>query len=221
MVIEGFGPKQLLACYARGVFPMADSRSDPRIFLLDPDERGILPLTQFHIARRLRRTIRQDPFTIQVDTAFDAVVQACAAPRPGREETWINPRILSLYHALHETGHAHSVECWRDEQLVGGLYGVRLGAAFFGESMFSLMRDASKVALTHLAARLIHGGFQLLDTQFITEHLRQFGACEISRADYHKLLQTALDMPGDFKALSASASGHDALAIIDAAQAST
>ncbi len=198
---------------------MADSRNDPRIFLLDPDERGILPLNAFHVPRRLRKTVRQDPFVVRYDSAFSAVVAACAEPRPGREETWINHRILDLYVALHEAGHAHSVECWRGEELVGGLYGVRMGAAFFGESMFSCERDASKLALVHLVARLILGDFQLLDTQFITEHLRQFGACEISRDDYQKLLSTALELKGNFRAAPTTMSGLKALEIIDGAQA--
>lgn len=194
---------------------MADSRDDPRVFLLDPDERGVLPLTQFHVPRRLRRTVRQDRYHMRIDTAFAEVVAACAAARPGREQTWINDRILTLYTQLHAAGHAHSVECWEGDALVGGLYGVRMGAAFFGESMFSTARDASKVALAHLVARLLAGGYQLLDTQFITAHLRQFGACEISREDYRSLLSLSLSMQGDFRALALETNGEQALDIID------
>jgi leucyl/phenylalanyl-tRNA--protein transferase len=212
--MRGFGPDELLACYARGVFPMADSRADPRIFLLDPDERGVLPLEGFHIPRRLARTVRQDPVEIRVDTAFRGVVEACAAPAPGREETWINRRIRDLYIELHERGAAHSVEAWEGERLVGGLYGVELGGAFFGESMFSRARDVSKVALVHLAARLKAGGFALLDAQFITEHLKQFGAEQIPRAAYHQRLAAALTIKGSFFAAPRTLSGADALALV-------
>lgn len=197
---------------------MADSRDDPRVFLLDPDERGIVPLTQFHIPRRLRRTVRQDRFTVRVDGDFASVVEACAQSGPGREQTWINDRIFSLYVDLHRAGHAHCVECWHQDTLVGGLYGVRMGAAFFGESMFSRATDASKVALVHLVARLLAGGYQLLDTQFITEHLRQFGAREISRLHYHKLLSAALEMQGDFRKLAENAAGTTVLEVIDTHQ---
>jgi leucyl/phenylalanyl-tRNA--protein transferase len=183
---------------------MADSRDDPRIFLLNPDLRGILPLDGFHVPRRLRRTIRQDTFEVRVDTAFEDVVEACAEPAPDREDTWINERIVDLYQNLHARGDAHSVETWRDGELVGGLYGVRLGGAFFGESMFTRERDASKVALAHLVARLIAGGFVLLDTQFITEHLRQFGAVEISREQYQALLASARTTEADFYSLGSS-----------------
>ena len=171
-----FDARDLLACYARGVFPMADAREDARVFLIDPERRGVIPLHAFHVSRRLARTVRGEPFEIRTDTAFRAVVQACAESGPGRTETWINHPIEDLYVDLHERGFAHSVECWRDDQLVGGLYGVSLGGAFFGESMFSRRRDASKVALVHLVARLIAGGYRLLDSQFMTAHLTQFGA---------------------------------------------
>ncbi len=194
---------------------MADSRDALRIFLLDPDERGVLPLHAFHLPRRLRRTVRQDIYAVRVDTAFCDVVAGCAAPRPGSDDTWINGRIASLYEDLHQLGHAHSVEAWDGAQLVGGLYGVRLGGAFFGESMFSIARDASKVALAHLIARLKAGGFQLLDAQFITTHLRQFGAVEISRAEYHEALQPALATPADFHAAPPLMTGAEALAMID------
>jgi leucyl/phenylalanyl-tRNA--protein transferase len=202
-----------LACYARGVFPMADSRADPRIFLLDPDERGILPLDAFHVPRRLARTLRRDGLEIRLDTAFRQVVGACAEAAPGRDETWINRRIKDLYGDLHDRGAAHSVEAWADGRLVGGLYGVALGAAFFGESMFSRAADASKVALAHLVARLIAGGFELLDAQFMTEHLRQFGAVQINRAAYHERLRSALSKQGDF-GRAPTLTGAEALALI-------
>jgi len=194
-----FDARDLLSCYARGVFPMADAREDDRIFLIDPERRGVIPLGDFHVARRLARSVRAEPFTVRVDTAFRAVVQACAVAKPGRTETWINHPIEDLYVRLHELGHAHTVECWSDGELVGGLYGVSLGGAFFGESMFSRARDASKVALVHLVARLIVGGYRLLDAQFMTEHLSQFGAVEISRLDYHRRLALAISADGDFQ----------------------
>ena len=196
--MRGFGVKELLGCYARGVFPMAETRDDPRIFLLDPDERGIIPLDEFHIPRSLRKTVRRDQFHVTIDRCFQTVVRACASPAPGREETWINPSIESLYAEMHARGHAHSVECWRDGELVGGLYGVNLGAAFFGESMFSRATDASKTALVHLVARLKAGGFTLLDAQFMTEHLERFGARSIARDDYQDLLSRAISCKGDF-----------------------
>ena len=193
-----FDARDLLSCYARGVFPMADARDDDRVFLIDPERRGVLPLHDFHVSRRLARTIRGEPFEIRLDTAFQAVVLACAASGPGRPETWINHQIEALYVRLHELGFAHSIECWRDGELVGGLYGVSLEGAFFGESMFSRRRDASKVALVHLVARLLAGGYRLLDAQFMTEHLSQFGAVEISRLDYHRRLALALSATADF-----------------------
>src|SRR5258708_22367448 len=176
-----FDARDLLSCYARGVFPMADAREDERVFLIDPERRGVIPLDRFHVSRRLARTMRGEPFEIRADTAFRAVVQACAASGPGRIETWINHPIEDLYVRLHDLGFAHSIECWQEGELVGGLYGVSLQAAFFGESMFSRRRDASKVALIHLVARLLAGGYQLLDAQFMTGHLTQFGATGISR----------------------------------------
>lgn len=204
--METFSARDLLACYARGVFPMADAREDSRVFLIDPERRGVIPLVRLHIPRRLARTVRADPFEIRLDAAFRDVVQACAAPAPGRSETWINHPIERLYVELHELGFAHSVECWADGGLVGGLYGVALKGAFFGESMFSHVRDASKVALVHLAARLIAGGFKLLDAQFMTEHLAQFGAEEISRREYRKRLERALAAEADFQRAAAGAS---------------
>ena len=195
---DGFDVQDLIACYRRGVFPMADARDDQRIFLIDPELRGILPLERFHVPRRLARTLRANTFTVKVDTAFDAVVDACARERPERPETWINAPIQQLYGELYREGAAHSVESWLDGELVGGLYGVALGGAFFGESMFSTVRDASKVALAHLAARLIVGGFRLLDAQFMTEHLAQFGAREIGRDEYRRRLALALKVESDF-----------------------
>ncbi len=206
-----FGPDELLSCYARGVFPMADDRHDPRIYLIDPDRRGILPLNGLHIPRRLKRTLRREPFQVRVNTAFANVIAACAAPKPGRDNTWINDGIISLYTALHHQGHVHSVECWQDDQLVGGLYGVSLGAAFFGESMFSHVTDASKVALAYLVCRLRFGGYSLLDTQFLTDHLARFGTQEISRADYHDQLAPALKQSADFFAMPSGLSGDQVL----------
>ena len=202
-----FDARDLLSCYARGVFPMADAREDERVFLIDPERRGVLPLEGFHVSRRLARTVRSDPFEVRIDSAFRAVVQTCAEAKPGRLETWINHPIEDLYVSLHERGFAHSVECWRGEQLVGGLYGVSLGGAFFGESMFSRARDASKVALVHLVARLVAGGYRLLDAQFMTDHLTQFGAQEISRLDYHRRLALALSAEADFQRAGAALDG--------------
>lgn len=186
-------PEIVLRAYAEGLFPMAEARNDPTLYWISPDARGVIPLDGLRISHRLARTIRSDRFTVTADAAFRRVMEACAAPAPGREETWINAEILALYTALHAEGHAHSIECWRDEELVGGLYGVSLGAAFFGESMFSLQRDASKVAMAHLVARLRHGGFELLDTQFITAHLASLGACEIPRDAYLAHLGRAIE----------------------------
>ncbi|GAA0635523.1 leucyl/phenylalanyl-tRNA--protein transferase [Brevundimonas lenta] len=207
-----FGPDDLLRCYATGVFPMGEARDDPRVFLVEPEQRGVLPLDRFHIPSRLRRTVRSEPFEIRVDTAFDAVVAACAAPGRDREESWINDPIRRLYAELNARGHAHSIECWRDEKLVGGLYGVTLGGAFFGESMFSRERDASKVALVHLVARLKRGGWRLLDAQFLTEHLSQFGAVETPQAAYLKLLKAARPLTPDPHALRLPMTGEEAVA---------
>jgi leucyl/phenylalanyl-tRNA---protein transferase len=185
-------PELLLRAYAEGLFPMANQRDDPALYWVSPENRGIIPLDAFHVSRRLARTIRSGRFRVTSDTAFGAVMRACAAPAQGREQTWINDEILHLYGALHASGHAHSVECWQGGDLVGGLYGVRLGAAFFGESMFSFVRDASKVALAHLVDILRRGGFVLLDTQFLTQHLATFGAYEIPRSEYLALLHRAI-----------------------------
>ena len=196
---DRFDTTDLLNCYRRGVFPMADSREDMRLFLMDPDLRGVLPLDRFHVPKRLRKTVRQDPFRVTVDTAFNRVIEACAEPHPTRPATWINDPILNLYGALHRQGYAHSVECWtEDGDLVGGLYGVALGGAFFGESMFSRATDASKIALVHLVARLKLGGFELLDAQFHNPHLEQFGLEEISRDEFRAKLWRALRVNADF-----------------------
>src|SRR5471030_661315 len=186
-------PEILLRAYAEGLFPMAERRGDPTLYWVSPDKRGIIPLDSFHVPHRLARTVRSECFTVTADLAFRDVMLACAAPGPDRPETWINDEILRLYTALHAGGHAHSIECWQDGALVGGLYGVRLGAGFFGESMFSRRRDASKVALVALVEGLKHGGFVLLDTQFITAHLTQFGAVEIAREHYLMKLADALN----------------------------
>lgn len=186
-------PEILLRAYAEGLFPMAERRGDPTLYWVSPEKRGIIPLDEFHVPRRLARTMRAGHFTVSADQAFQDVMLACAAPAPGREETWINSEILRLYTALHGSGHAHSIECWQNGEMVGGLYGVRLGAAFFGESMFSRVRDASKVALVHLVDGLRRGGFVLLDTQFITAHLARFGAIEIPREQYLMKLADALN----------------------------
>jgi leucyl/phenylalanyl-tRNA--protein transferase len=199
-----FDARDLLDCYARGVFPMADAREDARVFLIDPERRGVIPFSDFHVSRRLARTVRAEPFEIRADSAFHEVVLACAASGPGRTQTWINRPIERLYVQLHQLGFAHSLECWQGDRLVGGLYGVSLNGAFFGESMFSRERDASKVALVHLVARLLAGGYRLLDAQFMTEHLAQFGAEEISRRDYHRRLKEAMAVEGDFYAIGSA-----------------
>jgi leucyl/phenylalanyl-tRNA--protein transferase len=185
----------VLRAYRHGLFPMAEGRAGDKLFWLDPIKRGILPLDGFHLSRRLLRTVLSDVFTVTVDTNFAGTIAGCATPLPDRTDTWINPQIERLFTELFRMGHAHSVETWQDSSLVGGLYGVALGGVFFGESMFSFARDASKVALVHLAARLRLGGFQLLDTQFVTPHLAQFGAAEIPRDRYKQLLADAVDVP--------------------------
>lgn len=185
-------PELLLNAYASGIFPMADRRDDPELFWVDPLQRGILPLDGFHLSRSLKKAVRKTDFSIRVNTAFKQVVNACAAPAIGRDGTWISTRIEELYTDLHQRGFAHSVECWHHEQLVGGLYGVCINGAFFGESMFHTASNASKIALVHLVARLNAGGFNLLDTQFGTDHLAQFGVIEIPREDYQERLGVAL-----------------------------
>lgn len=189
-------PSLLLRAYAAGIFPMADHVKDQDLFWVDPDWRGVLPLDAFHIPRSLIKVVRSDRFQVTIDQDFPGVIAACASSAPGRRSTWISHRIRALYEELHQSGHAHSVETRLDGRLVGGLYGVRLGAAFFGESMFSRETDASKVALVHLVARLVSGGFRLLDTQFVTAHLTRFGAIEIPRESYRLRLAEAVAQDG-------------------------
>ena len=186
-------PELMLRAYRAGLFPMAEGRDTDRLYWLDPERRGVIPLDRFHLPRRLRRTVLGGPYTVTANRCFGRVIAACAAPGPGRKDTWINPEIETLFTALHRMGHAHSLETWEGETLVGGLYGVSLGAAFFGESMFSRARDASKVALVQLVARLRLGGYRLLDAQFQTDHLAQFGTEEVARADYKRRLTKALE----------------------------
>lgn len=199
-------PDLLIRAYRAGFFPMAETRDGDRLYWLDPEQRGILPLDGFHIPRRLLRTVQSGTFAVTADQDFGAVIAGCAEPRPGREDTWINPQIEALFTELHRRGCAHSVEAWQEGRLVGGLYGVALGGAFFGESMFSRATDASKVALVHLVARLRLAGFTLLDTQFVTSHLTRFGALEIPRERYKQLLAAALEVPATWRSgLSAEA----------------
>ncbi|SNY93792.1 leucyl/phenylalanyl-tRNA--protein transferase [Cohaesibacter sp. ES.047] len=193
-------PQILLRAYACGIFPMAEDANDATVLWIEPDFRGVIPLDSFHAPRRLLRTMRNSPFDIRVDSAFGAVMDACAEAAPDRPSTWINDQIHDLYRSLFDMGHCHSVEIWDEDRLVGGLYGVSLGTAFFGESMFSRERDTSKMALVHLVDRLKVGGYTLLDAQFITDHLKQFGALEVPKAEYHELLEHALKDVGDFHA---------------------
>jgi leucyl/phenylalanyl-tRNA--protein transferase len=191
-------PELLLQAYSVGVFPMAESRHASFLYWIDPERRGIIPLDKVHVPYKLRRTMRRKEFEVTCDRAFGDVIEKCAEPTARRPDTWINDEILRLYNRLFELGHAHSIECWREGKLVGGLYGVSIRSAFFGESMFSRTTDASKVALMHLIARLRKGGFRLLDSQFVTDHLRQFGAIEVPRAKYQALLHAALGRDADF-----------------------
>lgn len=199
-LVQAITPDVVLKAYACGIFPMAESADDPGLYWVEPEHRGIIPLDGLQISSRLARTVRSGRFDIRIDHDFDAVIDACAAPAEGRGSTWINARIRNLYGALFRAGHCHTVEAWRDGQLVGGLYGVSLGAAFFGESMFHRESDASKVALVHLVARLIKDGFHLLDTQFVTDHLRSLGAIEVPRARYQRLLEAAVVQRADWRA---------------------
>lgn len=191
---EEITPEILLNAYAAGYFPMAESRHESELYWFNPPRRGIIPLDGFHTPRKLARLVKQKPFEIRIDTAFDAVMRNCAQPRPNHPDSWINSRILILYGKLHRMGYAHSVECWQEKRLVGGVYGVSLGGAFFGESMFSKVPNASKVALVHLVARLRAAGYQLFDTQFVNDHLKQFGVIEIRKKDYLALLEKALNV---------------------------
>jgi leucyl/phenylalanyl-tRNA--protein transferase len=212
-------PEVLLKAYACGIFPMAESADDPALYWIEPELRGVIPLDAFHVPKRLRRTVRSTSFTVRVNRAFDDVIEGCAEPDVGRTRTWINARIRKIYRALYAEGHCHTVEVYDGPELVGGLYGVSLGRAFFGESMFHIARDASKIALVHLVARLKIGGYRLLDTQFVTDHLKIFGAVEVPKRRYHELLEAALDGEADFAALATNRplSGEEALAMIDSA----
>ncbi len=193
---------------------MAESADDNALYWIDPDHRGVFPFETFHVSRRLRRTVRAQPFEIRINSNFDAVLDGCSESRPGRATTWINARIRALYGQLFRMGFCHTVECWQGEHLVGGLYGVHIGGAFFGESMFSRQRDASKVALVYLVARLKAGGFTLLDTQFVTPHLETMGAQEIDRDDYHDLLERALEVNGDYQLLPLDAGPETVLQLV-------
>ena len=202
-------PQVLLKAYSCGIFPMAESADNNALYWIEPERRGILPLDAVHIPKSLARTIRRGGFEVKINNDFDAVIEGCAEPRAGRRSTWINGRIRSLYRELFALGHCHTVEVWQNGELTGGLYGVHIGRAFFGESMFSRARDASKIALVYLIARLKHGGFTLLDTQFITDHLERFGAVEISRQAFQQRLEDALNCSqgssaGDGRAAAAS-----------------
>lgn len=185
----------LLRAYSAGLFPMADSADDPELFWVEPEIRGIIPLDDFHVSKSLAKAMRKKPFNIRFDTAFEAVMAGCAAEAPDRPSTWINATIRKLYTELHQIGHAHSVEAWEGDELVGGLYGVSLGAAFFGESMFSRRTNASKICLVHLVERLRTSGFVLLDTQFTTDHLKTFGAIDVPKLEYAKMLDLAVNRP--------------------------
>jgi len=216
-------PDILLKAYAAGIFPMAEDADDPSLFWVEPQERGVIPLDGFHISKRLARTVRSDVYTVRVDQNFDAVIAGCAEPGTDRNRTWINARIRRLYGELFDLGHCHTVEAYDDAgRLAGGLYGVRLGAAFFGESMFHRARDASKVALVHLAARLRAGGFTLLDTQFVTDPLAQFGALEVPRRVYKQLLRNAIEGRAEWSVWPREAvvSGAEALQALKGEQAS-
>jgi leucyl/phenylalanyl-tRNA--protein transferase len=188
----------LLRAYASGVFPMAESADDPEVFWVRPESRGVVPLDQFHVPRSLAKIVRAGRFEIRFDADFDGVINGCADSRPGRGSTWINAPIRDAYGALFALGHCHTVEAWLDDALVGGLYGVTLGRAFFGESMFSKKTDASKVCLVHLVERLRDRGFVLLDTQFTTDHLKRFGAIDIPRRQYERMLEDALQGSASF-----------------------
>jgi leucyl/phenylalanyl-tRNA--protein transferase len=209
-------PEVLLKAYACGIFPMAESADDPALHWIEPEMRGIVPLDGFHVASRLARTVRTTPFMVWVDRDFDATVGGCAEAKENRAKTWINGRIRKIYRSLFDHGHAHSVEVYDGDALVGGLYGVSLGRAFFGESMFHRARDASKIALVHLVARLRAGGYRLLDTQYVTDHLKTFGAVEVSQRRYHRMLEDAISGDADFDALPVDRplSGAEALGFL-------
>ncbi len=204
----------LLKAYACGIFPMAESADDPRLYWIDPQHRGLLPLDTVHVPRRLARTVRREPYEITIDLDFEGVIDGCASSRPGRQSTWINDRIRTLYRELFERGYCHTIEARLDGRLVGGLYGVALNGAFFGESMFSTETDASKIALIYLCARLIAGGFVLLDTQFTTEHLAQFGTLEVDRAQFQTMLADAMHVRAEFHALPTATTPDQILEIV-------
>ena len=211
-------PDVLLKAYSCGIFPMAEAADDPQLYWIEPQERGLIPLDGVIVPRRLARTVRTTTHQVHIDRDFDAVIDRCAAARPGRWSTWINQQIRSLYSELFKAGHCHTVEVWtKDDELAGGLYGVALNGAFFGESMFSEQRDTSKIALLYLCARLIEGGFHMLDTQFVTEHLRQFGAFEIDKNAFHDELEEAMEATGDFHRLPTDTGPDRILEIIAAA----
>lgn len=208
-------PEVLLKAYSCGIFPMAENAEDDELFWIEPKHRGIIPFENFHVPKRLARTIRSGKFEVRIDQDFEAVLNGCAAPRPDRPSTWINPRIRELYTELFNKGHCHTVEVYRENKLVGGLYGVELNAAFFGESMFSFERDASKVALVYLVARLKHAGFTLLDTQFLTEHLSTFGAIEVNRDEFQRLLErTRVRRRSSFSGLDSTTSPSGILQLV-------
>jgi leucyl/phenylalanyl-tRNA--protein transferase len=209
-------PEVLLKAYACGIFPMAENADDPALYWIEPEMRGIIPIEGFHVPARLARTIRITPYTVWVDRDFNGTIDGCAASKPDRARTWINGRIRKIYRSLFDAGHCHSVEIYDGDNLMGGLYGVSLGRAFFGESMFHVARDASKIALVHLVARLRAGGYRLLDTQYVTDHLKTFGAVEVGKKRYHRLLEEAIVGEAEFGALATDrpVSGDEALAII-------
>ena len=195
-------PQILLKAYTAGIFPMAESAEDNALYWIEPEERGVIPLDGLHISHSLRKSVRRQRFEIRIDSAFASVMDSCAEKTSGRKTTWINSRIRALYNQLHKMGCCHSVESWRDGKLVGGLYGVRIGAAFFGESMFSRETDASKVALVHLVARLNAGGFKLLDAQFVNPHLMTLGVVAVAKQKYHEMLGPALEAEAEFTAFT-------------------
>ncbi len=212
--MPSFTLDDLINCYRSGVFPMSDRRDDEYLFLVDPPLRGILPLDGFHVSSRLARTVRKDDYVVRIDTAFQQIIELCAESADDRPSTWISHSIQALYQALFGRGLAHSVEVWRDNELVGGLYGVAIGGAFFGESMVSRTTDASKIALVHLVGRLRAGGFTLLDCQFQTDHLRQFGVIELPKAEYLELLADAVDEKADFYALPGATPGREIMRLL-------
>jgi leucyl/phenylalanyl-tRNA---protein transferase len=212
-ILIGLTPEVLLKAYACGIFPMAENADDPALFWIEPEQRGVIPLDAFHVPARLARTVRGTRFTVVCDRDFDAVIEGCAEPGPKRARTWINAPIRRLYRGLFELGHCHTVEVYDGTELVGGLYGISLGCAFFGESMFHRARDASKIALVHLVARLKLGGFELLDTQFLTDHLKMFGATEVPQERYARLLAKAVRADGDVSVFGRALTGAEAVRI--------